>query len=107
MKPPKYRNKPTTVDGIRFASMKEARRWDELKLLERAGEIADLKRQQPFALKVNGRLICTYVADAVFRDVKTGETVIEDVKSPITRKNPTYRIKAKLMAALHGEVREV
>lgn len=106
-KPRRYRNVPVTVDGIRFDSKKEAARWGELKLLERAGEISDLQRQVPFAMKINGVLVCNYVADAVYLD-HAGEQVIEDTKSPITRKDPVYRLKRKLLAACHGlEVREI
>lgn len=105
-KSPKFRNRKTTVDGIEFDSAKEARRWGELKLLERAGEIRGLERQTRFALDVNGQPICHYVADFAYR---RGEAlIVEDVKSPITRTNRAYRIKVKLMRALHGvEIVEV
>ena len=46
----KYRNKKCVLDGIEFDSKKEMRRYSELKLLERAGEISDLKIQVPFLL---------------------------------------------------------
>ena len=106
-KPRRYRNVPVTVDGVRFDSRKEAARWGELKLLERVGEISDLQRQVPFAMKINGVLICNYVADAVYLD-HAGQQVVEDTKSPITRKDPVYRLKRKLLAACHGlEVREI
>ena len=49
---PKYRAVPTVIDGIRFASKAEARRYGELRLLEQAGEIRDLVRQPRFALYV-------------------------------------------------------
>lgn len=99
--PSKYRNRVTVVDGVRFDSAKEARRLSELALLERAGEITELRRQVTYALDVNGHSICRYIADAVYRD-RTGSLVVEDVKSPATRKLPAYRIKAKLMKAIHG-----
>jgi hypothetical protein len=106
-KPRKFRNTPTEVDGVRFDSKREAARWGELRLLERAGEISDLKRQQPFPMKVNGQHVCNYLADFVYRD-HAGKVVVEDVKSPVTRKDPTYRLKAKLLKACHGlEVREI
>lgn len=100
-RPSKFRNRVAVVDGVRFDSAKEARRLSELALLERAGEITELRRQVTYALDVNGHSICRYIADAVYRD-RTGSLVVEDVKSPATRKLPVYRIKAKLMKAIHG-----
>ncbi len=106
-KPSKYRNRKTTVDGIVFDSAKEAKRWDTLKLLKAAGEIFDLAYQVPYALHVNGQLVCRYVADFYYI-TRDGERVVEDVKSAATRKLSTYRIKRKLMKAIHGiDVQEV
>lgn len=102
----KFRNTVTVLDGVRFDSAKEARRWAELQLLERCGAISDLRRQVRFPLVVNGETVCVYVADAVYTD--GGKQVVEDVKSAHTRKLPVYRLKAKLMAAVYGiEIREV
>ena len=101
----KYRNKPTEVDGIMFDSKKEARRWGELKLLEKAGGISKIKRQPEYHLSVNGVMICKYSADFEYYDHKwcpERKLIVEDVKSPATRKNPAYRIKKKLMKAIHG-----
>lgn len=100
----KYRNVPTVVDGLRFDSKGEAARWGELRLLERAGAIADLRRQVVYPLEVNGVLVAAYVADFVY--LEGGETVVEDYKSAATR-TAAYRLKAKLMLACHGiRVRE-
>lgn len=56
-------------------------------------------------LVVNGQLVCTFIPDATY--FENGKQVIEDTKSPITRKHPVYRIKVKLLKALTGaEVRE-
>src|SRR5688572_15165165 len=104
----KYRNVPTVVDGIKFASKAQAKRYAELKLLERAGAISDLRAEVPFRLEVNGVLVCKYVADATYTErindpQAIGERfVAEDTKSPATRKNPVFRLKAKLMKAIHG-----
>lgn len=107
-KPSKYRNKRVERDGLVFDSAKEASRFAQLVLLERSGEIRDLKRQVPFRMEVNGKLVCTYKADATYIETKTGELIVEDVKSPITRKDPVYRIKAKLLLAIHNiEIREI
>ena len=97
---PKYRNqKASNKDGT-FDSGKEARRWSELVLLERAGKIAQLRRQVPYALVVNGIHVCSYIADAVYSE--GARVVVEDTKSEVTRKLPVYRIKVKLMQACHG-----
>ena len=104
--PSKYLNRKVTVDGIQFDSAKEARRWQELKLLERGGLISDLTRQKRHKLIVEGKLICAYLGD--FDYVENGEQVTEDVKSPFTRKLPVYRLKSKLFSALMGrDIREV
>ena len=104
MRQRKYRNQPITIDGIRFDSQAEARRWQQLKLLERAGVIMELQRQVTFPIAWNGIKICSYRADFVYRETATGEQVIEDVKGMLT---PEYRIKAKLMAAQGLPIREV
>lgn len=106
-KRPKYGNRKVTDPiGAVYDSTKEFRRWQELQLRERAGEIAELRRQVPFALVVEGELICKYIADFVYFDGKAA--VVEDVKSPATRKLEGYRLKVKLMSAiLKLQVREV
>lgn len=101
----KYRNRKTETEHGKFDSAKEAQRYAELVLLERAGAIAGLRRQVPFALVVAGIHIADYVADACYRE---GERlVVEDTKSEVTRKLPVFRIKKKLMLACHSiEVKE-
>jgi len=100
----KYKNIKTEVDGIKFDSRKEARRYSELKLLLRAGEIFDLERQIRFQLiepmRINGkheRAIC-YVADFRYTD-KHGKTFVEDVKGIAT---DVFKIKYRLMKQVHG-----
>ena len=88
------------MDGIRFHSKKEARRWGELKLLEKAGEIWLLRRQLKYTLLVNDHQVGAYIAD--FSYFSYDGLVVEDVKSPITRRNPVYQLKKKLMFAIHG-----
>jgi hypothetical protein len=95
----KYGNKKTTVDGIVFDSRAEARRYQELKLLERAGEIFGLKRQQQFPIIINGMKVCTYIADFTYSDLRKGRDVVEDHKGFPT---PQYALKKKLMKAVHG-----
>ena len=109
----KYNNIKTKVGSLVFDSKKEARRWGELLLLAKAGRIQNLQRQSEFPLLVNDRLICTYVADFFFDELVAGTSgtfrpVVEDVKSEFTKKLPVYRIKSKLMQAIHGiTIREV
>jgi hypothetical protein len=101
----KYNNVPTVVDGRRFDSKKEAARYGELKLLQAAGQIAELACQPPFQLVVNGVKVGKYVADFVYLDCTTGELVYEDVKGVRTA---VYKLKAKLVLALYGiTIREI
>lgn len=108
----KYRNIPTVFDGVTFASKKEARRYQELKLLERAGEITGLELQPKWPLVVNGVGIAKYHGDFAYRDNKhrmeiNGKLIVEDVKSTAT-KTPVYKLKKKLMKAIYGiDIKEV
>lgn len=96
----KMGNKKTCVGSFCFDSAKEARRYGLLALLERQGLIINLRMQVKYPLMVNGVLIASYVADFVYQ--KEGREIVEDVKSPFTRTLPVYRLKKKLMAAIHG-----
>lgn len=93
----KYRAKPTVIDGIRFPSKAEANRWTQLRLLQMAGAISNLKRQVRFPLHVNGELVCTYIADFTYQ--QDGKEVVEDKKGCVTKE---YALKRKLFAAIHG-----
>ena len=106
----KYNAQATEIDGFKFASKKEARRYTELLLLQRAGEIGCLECFPSFDIVINGQLICKYIADFAydkFTDIGNGkhtrEQVVEDVKG---MKNSgawrIFRIKQKLMKAVHG-----
>jgi hypothetical protein len=103
----KYRSIKTVIDGITFDSKKEAARWQELKLAERAGLIAELVRQVPFVLApsvmIDGRKKpeLRWFADFIYTDL-AGYTVVEDCKSPPTRKTKDYRIKKHLMKSVHN-----
>lgn len=108
----KYGAHRITIDGMVFDSKHEANRWCELKYMERAGLIKDLKRQVPFELlpsqRINGRVkerSVRYLADFVYK--QNGKTIVEDAKSPATR-TKEYIIKRKLMLYILGiEVIEV
>ena len=100
----KYHNRKITSDGGSFDSLKEFHRWNELKLLERAGVITDLKRQVKFELipsqKIDGKVVerpVNYVADFVY--AQSGKVVVEDAKGFKTK---DYIIKRKLMLSVHG-----
>ena len=101
----KYHAQPTLVDGIRFASRKEAARYRELRLLEQAGVIQDLRLQVPFVLLPKsqyGRAV-KYIADFVY--MEGGRQVVEDAKGYRT---DVYKLKRRLMAELIGiEIKEV
>lgn len=92
----KFKNKRTEVDGITFHSRKEAQRYQELKLLERAGKISNLTIQVKFPLDVDGVHICNYIADFCYDE--NGDVIVEDSKGFRTK---DYRIKAKLMLAIY------
>ena len=103
VKRPKYRNRKTSIDGRTFDSKLEAARYVELKRLQEGGIISGLQCQVPFALEINGNLICKYVCDFHYVDID-GKTVTEDAKGMRTRE---YTLKKKLMKAIHGiEIRE-
>lgn len=107
----KYRSRRVTVDGATFDSYREAKRYRDLSLLLRAGEISDLRTQVKYTLipgqkKPSGgtERAVTYTADFVYRD-KTGKEIVEDAKGVRTQQ---YIIRRKLMLYTHGiEVLEV
>lgn len=102
----KYGAKKVQIDGITFASKAEAKRYTELKILERAGHISNLELQPKFelapAVKYTGaaraKPALRYVADFRYVD-HLGNTIVEDVKG---FKTDAYQIKRHLMLAIHG-----
>ena len=117
VKKSKYKNEPIEIDGHKFPSHKEANRYCELKLLQEAGKIFNLRLQVKFELIPNqyellngrrGKLLerkTDYVADFVY--MEDGKLVVEDVKSKAT-KTQVYIIKRKLMLKVHGiRIKEV
>lgn len=100
----KYKAKKTIVDNITFDSKKEAARYCELKLLERAKAISNLQLQVSYILipkSKYGRAI-KYVADFVYEE--NNQVIVEDVKGV---KTPVYRLKKRLMAEQYGiEIKE-
>ena len=99
---PKYGNKKTVVNGIKFDSKWEAERYLYIKSLERAGRVKDLELQVSFNLIVNDQKICAYIADFRYkREDKDGEwhEIVEDAKGVET---PEFKLKKKLMKACLG-----
>lgn len=104
----KFHAQRTVMDGITFASKREADRYQDLRLLERAGEIRGLQCQVPYVLEINGVKLGKYIADFVYMEsrgsAKAWITIVEDCKGV---KTPLYMLKSKLMLALHAiEIRE-
>lgn len=114
----KYHNRQTQVDGLHFDSQREAQRYCDLSLLQRAGQISNLELQKTYELipaqyetfprfgKTGQRLkdgrrcvekAVTYVADFVY--LQAGKLIVEDAKGI---KTPEYIIKRKLMLYIHG-----
>ena len=102
----KYGNVKTEVDGKTFDSKHEARRYVELKYLERIGQIKDLQLQRRYTLigtqkDESGKVLerpVVYIADFVYKD-QNGKTVVEDAKGA---KTDVYKIKRKLMLSIYG-----
>jgi hypothetical protein len=100
--PGKFNNIKVKIDGMTFDSKREGARYVHLKMLQKAGHIRDLRTKVPacrFPLRVNNELICTYIADFLYYDVREQQDVVEDTKGFRTRE---YVIKRKLMHAIHG-----
>lgn len=125
----KLNNKIIVIDGIEFQSKKEGKRYAELKLLQRAGEISDLELQKKYELipaqyeivetgeyyklgerkgQPKTKRVCVeqsivYIADFVYR--QNGQTVVEDVKGYRDPSSATYAkfvLKRKMMLWFHG-----
>lgn len=102
----KYNNVKKEVDGKKFDSTKESKRYLELKSMVDRGEISELHEQVKFTFAHNGVKICSYIADFTYS--KNGKEVVEDVKSEMTKKLPVYKMKKKMMVAFFGiEINEV
>lgn len=94
----KYGARKVTVDNIEFHSAAEAKRYGELKLLQRAKLIHDLELQPVFEFKVNDKVVFRYIADFRYR-ADTATAVVEDVKG---MKTPEYKLKKRLIEAQLG-----
>ena len=98
----KYKSTPTVVDGIKFSSKLESKRYEYLKELEKEHKISNLELQPAYLLqesfRKDGELFrkVEYVADFRYYDNEKQKEVVEDVKSFITEKDGLFRIKRKL-----------
>ena len=110
MKKSKFNNIKTVIDGITFASKREATRYNELKLLERCNIISDLQLQVSYVLipaqkgGLRNELALKYIADFVYFDNELNKQIILDVKGV---KTPIYIAKRKLMKSLGFEITEI
>ncbi len=100
-KPSKYRNQKVTVDGYLFDSKKEAARYNELLLLQKAGRCTLDQVHPVYPLRVNGILCGDYTADFLWTDTATGKQETEDVKSKAS-KTEAYQLRKKLVEAIYG-----
>lgn len=96
----KYHNRKTVIDNITFDSLAESRRYQELKLLEAAGEIMGLEVHPRYEIipafvdNMGRKVRCTdYVADFAYTEMPSGRRVVEDVKGRATE---AFKIKSKL-----------
>lgn len=106
-RPNKYNNHKTIVDGIKFDSIREAERYQELKLLEEAGEISHLELQPVVVLQdkfiYQGKTIraITYRGYFAYFDRRVNRGVIEDVKGVET---DVFKIKKKMFQKKYGDL---
>lgn len=101
----KFGNQKIELNGRRFDSKAEASRYQDLVLLQQLGKIANLECQPEYRIEIGHVLVCKYLGDFRYRDVATGDVVVEDVKGVRTE---AFKLKKKLMRAVHGiDVQEV
>lgn len=114
----KFKNKWVKQDDVSFASEGELARWNFLRMMQAEGKIINLRRQIRFKLEINGILICTYIADHGYFIVDESKPVITDpvygyeLGSHILQpeiiedfkgmETPEFKLKKKLMLAIHG-----
>lgn len=101
MRRAKFGNTKTQRNGMVFDSKKEADRYDQLRLLERVGQVRNLERPKKYRLEVNGVLIATYKPDFEYEELVKDRwvPVTEDVKG---YPNDRWPMKKRLMKACHG-----
>lgn len=98
-KPSKYRNTKVKAYGRIWDSKAELARYEQLRLMEKAGSIQSIELQPKFVFMVNGVRIGSYKPDFRYFDVQKGAEVIEDVKGTYARDFP---LRVRLMSACFG-----
>lgn len=98
----KFNNTKTEVDGELFDSKKEAKRYSELRLLLKHGVIGFLARQVQYELNEGGTHSLIYIADFVYINRETGQTIVEDVKGNKATQTQEFKKKKRLMKKIHG-----
>lgn len=105
----KYKAQPQIIENVRFASKKEANRFSELRLLERAGHIVELTPHPKFKFEIDGIPVlikskgfpngrqASYTADFSYVEVKTGELILEDTKGMDTSESRLRRAIVEAM----------
>ena len=90
-----------TLDGVVFDSKKEASRYAELKLLQRAGQISELQLQPSWVVEINGQRLCRYSCDFSYLDKERG-FVLEEVKSSGSVKDAAYKLRRRAAELAYG-----
>lgn len=101
-KQPRVKNtKRKLVNGIEFDSTREARRYQDLALMQTAGQIRDLRRQVPYPIYIKGIFICDWRADFVYEQAEPDRwiRIVEDSKG---WKTDVYKLKKKMIEAEYG-----
>jgi len=105
----KYRNVPVEIDGIRFASLAEGRRYGELKLMDKGGLIMGIQIHPEFLITATPQdntqravTVGKYHADFKYWDVEHTKWVVEDVKGGNATRTEAYRLRKKIVEAIYG-----
>ena len=98
----KFGAKKTIVDGITFDSKWESERYGQLKAMERGGIVTDLELQVKYDIVINDIKICKYIADFVYKEESPDGKIREIVEDAKGFETPEFKLKKKLMKAVHG-----
>ena len=98
----KFGAKKTMVDGITFDSKWESERYGQLKAMERGGIVTDLELQVKYDIVINDIKICKYIADFVYKEESSDGKIREIVEDAKGFETPEFKLKKKLMKAVHG-----
>jgi len=98
----KFGAKKTIVDGITFDSKWESERYGQLRAMERGGIVTDLELQVKYDIVINDIKICKYIADFVYKEESPNGEIKEIVEDAKGFETPEFKLKKKLMKAVHG-----